>query len=81
MAPIELTARVGSNGVLTLNVPVGPDEADREVRVILRPVDQPTAPPDREAWKRFVDETAGAWQGEPLTRPPQGEYEVRQQWE
>lgn len=81
MAPIELTARVGPNGVLTLNVPVGPDEADREVRVTVRPMERPPAPADREAWKRFVDETAGAWQGEPLTRPTQGEYEVREQWE
>lgn len=25
----------------------------------------------------FFEETAGAWQGEPLIRAPQGEYEVR----
>ena len=81
MAPIEITVRVGPNGVLTLNVPVGPDEADREVRVTVGPMEGPPASADRAGWKRFVDETAGAWQGERLTRPRQGEYEVREQWE
>ncbi len=31
-----------------------------------------------ENWQRFVDATAGAWQGEPLERGDQGEYEQRE---
>ena len=27
----------------------------------------------------FIDEVVGSWQGPPLERPPQGEYEVREQ--
>jgi hypothetical protein len=86
MTRIELKARVGPDGVLALKVPVGAAEADHEVMVIVQPVEAGAsteaarATPDREAWRRFVDETAGAWQGEPLERPDQGAYERREDW-
>ena len=81
MRSIELRARVGSDGILALKVPIGVSEADREVAVTVRLLEQPQSSTDREAWKRFVDETAGQWSGEPLIRPPQGDYEVREPWE
>lgn len=28
----------------------------------------------------FFDEVLGGWQGEPLTRGPQGEHEAREEW-
>lgn len=31
-----------------------------------------------ENWQSFVSATAGAWQGEPLERGDQGEYEQRE---
>jgi hypothetical protein len=34
---------------------------------------------DREAWLKFIEQTAGKWQGE-LERPEQGEYEHRLEW-
>ena len=84
MTRIELRTRIRSrgNGILTLNVPAGISEANREVNVIVEPVDAAvgqTAKMTPEEWKRFVDETAGAWKGD-LERPDQGDLEIRDQW-
>ena len=80
MTSIELKARVGADGVLALKVPVGLAEADREVCVTVRPAEQAPASHDLASWRRFIDEKAGAWNGEALERPPQGEYEAREPW-
>jgi hypothetical protein len=79
MTQLELRARIGPDGILTLDVPVGISEANREVKVIVEPSDvgvAHTSKMTRDEWKRFVDETAGAWMGD-LERPAQGEFEVR----
>lgn len=83
MEHIELRSRVGPDGVLKFSVPVGMSEANREVKITVQSIDQPDqgAPPSRELWKQFVDETAGHWDGEPLVRPDQGEFEKRDDWE
>lgn len=81
MTRIELRTRIGPDGILTLSVPAGMSEANREVNVIIEPVeatDRQTATMTPEEWERFVDETAGAWKGD-LKRPEQGEFEVRDQ--
>ncbi len=73
MNRMVLHSRVGSDGVLHITVPIGQEEADREVQVTIDPL-----PPKmtQEEWRAFVLSTAGAWQGD-LERPEQGEYEVR----
>ena len=78
MTHLELRARIGPDGVLTLNVPVGNSEANREVKVIVEPADLAgeTTKLTQDQWARFVQETAGAWLGD-LERPDQGELEVR----
>jgi hypothetical protein len=80
MIHLELRARIGPDGILNLNVPVGISDANREVKVIVEPADKGGGPIEltQEQWARFVDETAGAWLGE-LERPDQGELEVRDQ--
>jgi hypothetical protein len=80
MTHLELRARIGPDGILSLNVPVWISEANREVRVIVEPADVVGVMTalTQEQWARFVDETAGAWIGE-LERPDQGELEVRDQ--
>ncbi|HEY8747004.1 MAG TPA: hypothetical protein VIM11_03445 [Tepidisphaeraceae bacterium] len=67
MTSIEIKARVGLDGVLALKIPIGLAEADREVCVTVRSADRAPMPHNRGSWKRFIDETAGAWNGEPLT--------------
>jgi hypothetical protein len=69
-----LHARVGADGVLKIRVPMGEADANREVQVTIDPVGPP--PMTQEQWQRFVQETAGSWQGE-LERPEQGDYERR----
>lgn len=77
MDRIVIHSRVGADGVLRLNVPLGTEAADGDVEVTIDPVRtalQKTA--DQEEWTQFVLSTAGAWQGD-LERPEQGEYEER----
>jgi hypothetical protein len=82
MQTIQLRSRVGADGVLHLQVPVSVTNTDVEVIVIVQPqaagAKQPT-PTELDWPPGFFEETAGAWQGEPLVRPPQGEYEVREE--
>lgn len=78
MQTIEMRAKVGKDGTLHLNLPLGEGEAEREVIVTVRPAARAATSP--EEWQRFVTETRGAWQGEPLVRPGQGEYEKREDW-
>jgi len=77
----ELTAQVGADGVLTLQVSLGREEANTTVRVVVETGEKATSGPpsrfaSREEWLTFVNETGGKWQGE-FERPPQGEYEER----
>ena len=60
MTHLELRARIGPDGILNLNVPVGISEANREVKVIVEPAEAAaeTARLTREQWARFVDDTA-----------------------
>src|SRR5262249_53540734 len=73
-----LTAQVGADGILKLAVPLGATDANRVVRVIVEPIDQATAPiADDTAWKKFVTQMAGKITDPTFVRPPQGEYEQR----
>jgi hypothetical protein len=74
MNRLTLKSRIGTNGVLQLEVPMGLAEADREVQVTIEPA-APSAV-SREEWLRFIESTAGKWEGE-FERPDQGVYEVR----
>jgi hypothetical protein len=70
-----LTAQTNHEGVLL--VPLGPAEANKTVRVTVETADVPSAQlADREEWLRFIEATAGKWQGD-LERPPQGDCEQR----
>jgi len=72
---IEVKSRVGSNGILQLAVPVGPDCADQEVQITVESVGALPLAPDE--WQKRILETAGKWQGD-WERPAQGEFEVRE---
>ena len=68
-------SKVSSDGILHLTLPVGLEEAGKEVRVTVEPV--PPAPLSQEEWRKAVLSRAGKWQGE-FERPEQGEYEERE---
>lgn len=75
MTKMILNARIGADGVLRLNVPVGSLEADRDVRVTVEPA-RPAKTMTEPEWAAWVDSLAGAWQGD-FERPPQGELQER----
>jgi hypothetical protein len=73
-----LTTRIGANGVLT--VPLGDEEANKDVRVTVETLDAelgPALPQDLEAWRRFLERTGGSISDPTFERPPQGDYEQR----
>jgi hypothetical protein len=82
MAHIELRSKVDSDGMLVLAIPVGLSEANSEVNVTVDSISSAEAPREfsPEEWNKWIESTAGKWQGEPLTRPDQGEFEIRNEW-
>lgn len=76
MTRIVVERRVSSDGILQLTLPLGPDEAGREVRVTVEPIGLQNEMTSDE-WRAGVLATAGGWQGE-FERPPQSELEERE---
>lgn len=75
METITLHSKVGADGLLKLQVPVKLTNTELEVVLIVQPV---TPASTAHGWSPgFFERTYGSWQGEPLVREPQGEYEVR----
>ncbi|MCG6134815.1 MAG: hypothetical protein MET45_09135 [Nostoc sp. LLA-1] len=82
MHSIKLKKRVGADGVLHLDIPVGITDKEVEIMVIYQPLEtslqQKT--PEQSGWiPGFFEEVIGGWVGEPLERPEQGDYENREQ--
>ena len=69
-APIQIHSRVGKDGVLNLQVPLGLSDADSEVLVTIQPLEASaaTSTTDRQAWHAFVRETYGSCAGLGLER-------------
>jgi hypothetical protein len=82
MNTIHTISRVGPDGVVNVSVPVGVAEAGKEVQITLEPLPEarPEIDDSPERWEQFLKETAGAWQGERLERPDQGDFEKRDEW-
>jgi hypothetical protein len=75
MKSIKLTKKVGSDGILHLDIPVEMIDTEIEVTLTIQRVT-----PQQRGWMTgFFEEVIGGWVGEPLTRPEQGEYETREQ--
>ncbi|MCP4105636.1 MAG: hypothetical protein GY749_08885 [Desulfobacteraceae bacterium] len=53
---------------------------NRRVEVIMLPLDEEDKPEKQNTRRKMnpIDEFIGAWGGEPLVRPDQGEYEIRE---
>ena len=84
MQTITLHSHTGSDGILHFNVPVDLVDTEFKVTIMLQPIissisDSKPKTPEELGWTPgFFETTAGAWQGEPLTRDEQGEYEQRE---
>jgi len=82
MHSIKLKKRVGADGVLHLDIPLGITDKEVEIMVIYQPLETPTQlkTPQQRGWMPgFFEEVIGGWVGEPLERPEQGDYEIREQ--
>ncbi len=76
MDRIVVEQRLSADGVLQLTLPLGADEAGRDVRITIDPV-RPKKEITPEEWREGILATAGSWQGE-FERPPQAELEERE---
>jgi hypothetical protein len=59
---IHHRTRVGIDGTITVSV--GPADAGLEVDVTVAPAADCRTSRDRADWLRFIDETAGKWEGD-----------------
>jgi len=76
MIRIVVKSKVSLDGMVHLSLPVGLDEANKDVQVTVEPL-VPQKPMSQEEWRIWVESMAGTWQGD-FERPPQGEYETRE---
>jgi hypothetical protein len=67
---------VSDDGVLHLDVPVGAEEANREVQVTVESL-RPGKAMTQEEWREFVLATGGSITDPTFERPPQGVVEQR----
>jgi hypothetical protein len=70
MNRIVVRSKVNHDGTLHLSLPIGLEEADKEVQVTVEPCDSRTSM-TQEEWRDWVVSMAGTWQGD-FERPPQG---------
>ena len=75
MNRMVLKSKVGRDGVLHLDLPLGLAEAEIDVQVTVEPVAL-KKPMDQKEWRAWVESMAGSWQGN-FERMPQGEFEER----
>jgi hypothetical protein len=78
MRSIHLKSHVGPDGTLKLSVPTDLSDTEVEIVVILNPIETPAAAGDSKWPADFFETTFGACEDDPLVRPPQGEFEVRE---
>ncbi len=78
MTRIELISKADADGVIHVEIPVGPGAADVEFRIVAERLSDAPRPArpflNREEWLAFIERTAGKWQGEfeiPDDPPPQ----------
>jgi hypothetical protein len=79
MSTIHTTVQTGPDGTLKLEIPVGLVNTSVDVTVVVQRA-KAKRPMSREERMRFIDQTAGKWQGEPLKRPEQPKLEQRDTW-
>jgi hypothetical protein len=79
MGHVEIKSRVGADGILMVSLPLGLSEANREVKVVVEPIDGPAMRPtlSRSDWQDFVAGMAGCISDPTFQRPDQGDYERR----
>jgi hypothetical protein len=78
MQSLTLRTHVGKDGILELKMPIGIIDKDLEVILVVQAVDD--VKPVAEWPANFFTKIIGGWDGAPLTREPQGNYETRSEF-
>ncbi len=78
MQSLTLRTHVGKDGILKLKMPIGIKNKDLEVILVVHAVDDEK--PVTEWPTNFFTEIIGGWDGTPLTRAAQGDYETRSEF-
>ncbi|HPV08201.1 MAG TPA: hypothetical protein PLD57_14095 [Aggregatilineales bacterium] len=76
METFKTRAYVGEDGIFKLEVPTSVTDTELEVVLVVQPVREELA--DQDAWLAFIEQTAGILSDDPIDRPPQGSYEIRE---
>jgi len=82
MQSIKVRSHVGGDGMLHLQLPVGITDTEVEVIVVFQripPATEAKTPEDLGWSPGFFETVIGSWEGEPLVRPDQLEYEMREE--
>lgn len=84
MQTFQLQAHVGADGLLKLEVPLEWHSTYLEVLLVIQPRAIATTPTvdtlEARGWSPgFFEQTAGSLADDPIERPVQGEYEVREE--
>jgi hypothetical protein len=75
MSNIVVDSVIGPDGTLHLNVPIGIENANQPVRVMIEAVRKPMT---RAQWEAFVQSMAGSITDPTFERPPQLPLEARE---
>jgi hypothetical protein len=77
MKTIRLTSHVGNDGILSLPLPDEMKGQNLEILVVLQPIKNSST--NKNGWPLdFFEKTYGATAHDPIERPPQGEFEIRE---
>jgi hypothetical protein len=77
MKTIRLTSHVGNDGILSLPLPDEMKGQNLEILVVLQPIKKSSI--NENGWPLdFFEKTYGATAHDPIERPPQGEFEIRE---
>lgn len=79
MTRLEVKSRIGPDGVLDVKIPIGREEANREVLVTVEATNHPAA--NIDDWRRFIRQTAGSIDDPTFRRHEQGNIDQRENLE
>lgn len=72
MQSVTLRHRVGEDGILHLDLPVGLNDAELEVTITFKKVAPATTVSEELEWKEFVEKTYGACADDPIVIDEEG---------
>ena len=79
MQTLTIHTRVGKDGILKIETPIGITDAEIEVILVVNPKEAEARP--LSSWPaNFFTEILGGWEGKRLVREPQEMYEKRDEF-